>query len=64
MKIRDLEMPAKTQLDNLNMFLVDFYNKNVMLNDKLKQYYEIYYRFKEKFIEMYPGKKYFTILKK
>ena len=56
MKIRDLVMPSSSKLEYLSSFLIDFYTKNVISNEKLKQYYDIYFKFKEKFTKKYPGK--------
>ncbi|CAF0866293.1 unnamed protein product [Brachionus calyciflorus] len=54
MRIRDLELPQKSKLDNLSSFLIDFYSKNVISNEKLKQYYDFYYKFKEKYQQKHP----------
>ena len=55
MKIRELEMPSKHKLDELSSFLADFYLKNIISTSQLKRIYETYYKFKEHFLNKYPG---------
>jgi hypothetical protein len=56
MKIRDLDMPSQSKLDTLSLFLVDFYLKNIITTSRLKKIFDIYYKFKQKFLEKYPGR--------
>ena len=55
MKIRDFEMPSQFKLEELSSFLVDFYSKNIISASKLQEIYDIYYKFKQKFLNHYPG---------
>ncbi len=61
MKIRDLDMPSQSKLDALSQFLVEFYLKNIITTSRLKKIYEIYYKFKQKFLSKYPGKSFLFI---
>ena len=56
MRVRDLEMPSDLKLSNLSSFLIDFYLKNVISTEKLNQRYDIFYKFKYKFLQNFPGK--------
>lgn len=56
MRVRDLEMPSDLKLSNLSSFLIDFYLKNVISTEKLNQRYDIFYKFKYKFLQKFPGK--------
>jgi len=57
MKVRELEMPSDKKLSNLSGYLIDFYLKNVISNEKLKERYDIYSKFKQKFLKKYPDAK-------
>jgi terminal uridylyltransferase len=54
MKIRELEMPTNAKLEQLTHFLVDFYLKNVISQNQIKKIYDIYYKFKQKFLSKHP----------
>ena len=55
MRIRELELPCDEKLSTLSEYLVDFYTKNVISSDKIKQFYDIYFKFKEKYTAKYPA---------
>ena len=60
MRIRDLDMPPQSKLDTLSLFLVEFYLKNIITTSRLKKIYEIYYKFKQKFLSKYPGMNFYV----
>lgn len=55
MKIRELRMPSQPKLDYLTSYLIDFYLKTIITKDNLKKRYDIYHKFKSKFLAKYPG---------
>jgi hypothetical protein len=54
MSIRELEMPDANKLTHLSSFLTNFYTANVMPSETLKHNYDIYHKFKGKFLEKHP----------
>ena len=54
-KVRELEMPGASKLDQLGSFLVNFYQQNVISQEALKKRYDVYHKFKRLFTSLYPG---------
>ncbi len=54
MNIRELEMPEEQKLAHLSSFLTSFYTSNVMSNEALKHSYDVYQKFKARFLEKHP----------
>jgi len=55
MRIRELEVPSDSKTSSLSAYLIDFYLKNVISQENLNKRFQIFNKFKQKFLEKYPG---------
>lgn len=49
-------MPSQEKLEHLSSFIKSFYKSNLISSDKLSHYYEVFGKFKARFVAKYPGK--------